>query len=147
MKKREILTYPLSKEQFWAEFRNFVEYFSKRGIKDCSVLFGFAWGIEYYPGNEWLPEMLSLEELETKITELEARGLGEFGNNDVFVEVVDLEFRFCNDSDIHVGFNKTNPLVEYFYSRWEELGYSPAEWLKNQSSGPGEFVRGARPNA
>ena len=147
MKKREILTYPLNKEQFWDELRHFVAYFRKKGASECEVLFGFAWGNEYYPSNEWVPEKLPLEDLEAKIQELERRGFGEFGNNDVFIELEDLEFRFCNDTDVHVGFNIHKPVIEDFYMRWESLDYYPAEWLKNQEHGPGQLVRGGKQNA
>lgn len=145
--KREILTYPLSKDQFWEEFRHFVAYFRDSGVSECSVLFGFAWGIEYYPGNEWVPETLLLEDLEAKIQELERRGLGEFGHNDVFVELADVEFRFCNDTDVHIGFEGHKPMIEDFYTRWEALGYCPAEWLKNREHGPGQLVRGGKQHA
>jgi hypothetical protein len=147
MKAREILTYPLTMEQFWAEFDYFVEYFQAIGVREASTLFGFAWGIEYYPGNEWEPEMIPLPDLKSRILDLEQRGLGEFGHNDLFVELADVEFRFCNDMDVHIGFDDHQPLIEDFYSRWEEMGYSPAEWLKNQKNGPGERVRGGRPDA
>ena len=145
--KREILTYPLSKEQFWDEFRHFVAYFRDKGVSECSVLFGFAWGIEYYPGNEWVSETLPLEDLEAKIQELERRGFGEFGHNDVFIELADVEFRFCNDTDVHIGFERHKPMIEDFYARWEALGYYPAEWLKNQEYGPGQLVRGGKQHA
>jgi hypothetical protein len=147
MMKREILTYPLSKEQFWTEFRHFVAYFRSMGISECTVLFGFAWGIECYPEKEWTPETILLDELEERILELERRGLGEFGYNDVFIELANVEFRFCNDTDVHIGFNRRQPLIEDFYSRWEVLGYHPAEWLKNEEHGPGEWVRGGKQNA
>jgi hypothetical protein len=32
VKKREILTYPLRKQQFWEEFRHFGAYFQSMGI-------------------------------------------------------------------------------------------------------------------
>ena len=145
--KREILTYPLSKEQFWAEFRHFVSYFISIGLTECSVLFGFAWGMEYYPEKEWIEETIPLEALEERILDLEKSGLGEFGYNDLFIKISDVEFRFCNDMDVHIGFDQHQPLIEDFYSRWEAMGYYPAEWLKNEKNGPGERVRGGRQNA
>jgi hypothetical protein len=147
MKKREILTYPLTKEQFWAEFRHFIAYFRNIGINECSVRFGFAWGIEYYAGSDWSPEYVPIEKLEEKVLELERRGLGEFGYSDVFIELTDVEFRFCNDTDIHIGFDRPQAFIEDFYSRWEVMGYFPAEWLKNHENGPGERVRGGKPDA
>lgn len=146
MRQREILTYPLTKQQFWTELRHFVEYFRNVGIIDCSVCFGFAWGNEYYPGPDWTPEVIALDKLEEKILQIERRGLGEFGHDDVFVELADVEFRFCNDTDIHIGFDRHNALIEDFYGRWEKMGYSPAEWIKNQKNGPGELVRGGKLN-
>lgn len=147
MKKREILTYPLSKEQFWAEFRYFVAYFRNMGVSECLVLFGFAWGNEYYPSSDWIPEPILLEELEARILELEIRGLGQFGCNDVFIELAEVEFRFCNDTDVHIGFDQHKPFIEDFFDRWKSLGYYPAEWLKNETHGPGEHVRGGDENA
>lgn len=82
--------------------------------------------------------------MEAKIQDLERRGYGEFGYNDVFVELEDIEFRFCNDTDVHTGFDNHQPMIEDFYARWEDLGYYPAEWLKNQEHGPGQLVRGGK---
>ena len=147
MKTREILTYPLSTAQFWEEFRYFVDYFDQRNFNSCGVLFGFAWGIEYYPDKDWEYEEMPIRELEERIVELEQRGFGQIGNNDVFIQIADVEFRFCNDCDVHIGFDSQVPLIEDFYQRWESLGYQPAEWLKNEENGPGERVRGGRKDA
>jgi hypothetical protein len=94
-----------------------------------------------------MPETIPLEELEARILELERRDLGEFGYNDIFIELADVEFRFCNDTDVHIGFDRHQPFIEEFYSRWETLGYYPAEWLKNEKYGPGECVRGGMQDA
>ena len=85
--------------------------------------------------------------MEEKILKLERRGLGEFGCDDVFIELADAEFRFCNDTDIHIGFDRHQKLIEDFYRRWEAMNYHPREWLMNQESGPGEVVRGEKPDA
>lgn len=139
--EREILTYPISTEQMNDELEFITEYFSNKGIETCSVLFGFAWGNEYYPGNEWFDEEIALNNLIPKIKEVEASGIGTIGRDDLFVKLSGLEFRFCNDSDIHIYFSSHNEDIEFFYSRWKQLGYQPAEWLKNNGKEPGERVR------
>jgi len=48
--KRVVLTYPLSNLQVWEELQHLVEFYAAKGISRCSVLFGFAWGNDYYPG-------------------------------------------------------------------------------------------------
>lgn len=147
MKQREILTYPLTREQIWAEFRHFLEYFQAKGVEEGSVLLGHAWALEYYSENEWIPAAIPLAELETRIQDLEQRGLGELGSDDLFVELGGVEFRFCHEMDVHLGFDEHHPVIEDFYARWDRLGYHPAEWIKNQKIGPGTWVRGAKPDA
>lgn len=139
--EREILTYPISRMQLNDELVFMVEYFSNKGVEKCSVLFGFAWGVEYYPGNEWNAEEIPISELIDKVHEVETSGIGTIGKDDLFVKVQGLEFRFCNDSDVHIYFSSPNDDVEFYYSRWKQLGYQPAEWLKTQEKGPGERVR------
>lgn len=78
--------------------------------------------------------------------ETEQRGLDEFGYNDVFIELADVEFRFCNDMDIHIAFNYHHAFIDDFYTRWENMGYSPAEWFKDQKSGLGNCARGRKPD-
>jgi hypothetical protein len=140
--EREILTYPLSTEQLWDEFSFMIEYFTDKGFTECEILFGAAWGIYYYPSNEWNNESISLNSLATKVKSVEQQGLGKFGQDDLFVYFPHLNFRFCNDCDLHIYFTQHSPDIEFFYSRWGNLGYKPAEWLKNQTNGPGEKVRG-----
>lgn len=139
--EREILTYPIEKDQVHDELVFFVEYFSGKGFEDCEILFGFAWGIEYYPGKDWPYEKIKLSNLIEKVDEVEASGIGSLGYDDLFIKIADLEFRFCNDTDIHIYFEKSNEDIEFYYTRWKQLGYQPAEWIKNQKNGPGERVR------
>jgi hypothetical protein len=141
--RREILTYPLSKQDLREELRHFVAFFGGKGVATCRVLFGSAWGIHYYPGKEWSEEEVALTNLITKVEEVEASGIGKLGLDDLFLKVPGMEFLFCNDSDIHVFFTKHHPDIESFYQRWKTLGFKPAEWLKNERHGPGEKVRDA----
>ena len=118
-----------------------VQYFVKKGVEKCGVLFGSAWGNDYYPTNEWFDEKVALSNLVEKVREVEASGIGKIGRDDLFVKISGLEFRFCNDSDVHIYFTEHSDEIEFFYSRWKALGYQPAEWLKNEEKGPGERVR------
>ena len=140
--ERQILTYPLDRDQMQRELDFLVEHFQQEGIESCKVLFGFAWGMEYYPGNEWTEEEIPLRTLAEKVREVEGTCAGALGRDDLFVELAGLQFQFCHDSDIHIHFHdEPGPDVEFFYSRWKQLGYQPAEWLKNQKHGPGERIR------
>ena len=139
--EREILTYPITADELNDELAFVAQYFSKKGVENCSVLFGFAWGNEYYSTNEWFDEQIALSNLVEKVREVEASGIGKIGRDDLFVNIAGLEFRFCNDSDVHIYFTEHSDEIEYFYSRWKALGYQPAEWLKNEEKGPGERVR------
>jgi hypothetical protein len=132
MMKHEILTHPIEREKIIAELTFFADYFIKLGYEHCELLFGCAWGIHYYETNSWEYETVSLGTLLEKIFSVEARGLGKLGNDDLFIKVqgIPIEFRFCNDSDIHILFDTPSEVTEYFYGRWQSFGYLPAEWLK-----------------
>ncbi|QJW85105.1 hypothetical protein HK414_21395 [Ramlibacter terrae] len=55
------------------------------------------------------------------------------------MKVEDVEFQFCHDGDLHIHFaGPENAHVEAFFSRWQALGYSPAEWVTTGAPGPGE---------
>jgi len=137
----EICTSQLIKELLQKELSHIVWYFTEKGTVVCHILFGFAWGMDYYADNEWISEPIALDDLINKIAKVENSGIGHLGQDDLFVKVSNLEFRFCNDSDIHIYFKEHSPDIEYFYSRWRELGYQPSERIKNEKHGPGERVR------
>jgi hypothetical protein len=139
--KREICTCPLMKEFLQKELDYIVWYFTEKGIITCHILFGFAWGMNYYPGSEWLSENIALEELKNLVAKVENTGIGQLGQDDLFIQFPNLEFKFCNDSDVHIYFEEHSPDIEFFYSRWKELGYQPLEWIKNEKHGSGERVR------
>lgn len=138
---REILTYPLTDTQFREEFAFLVQYFTSKRYTSCSLIFGWAWNTEYYGANDYEKEEVPLSGLESKVAAVEASGIGVLGNDNLYISLAGLHFRFCDDSDIHMTFDVSNDDVEFFYSRWRRLGYRPAQWLKTQSKGPGECER------
>lgn len=144
--ERELLTYPLANAELRAELVFTLEHLRECGFSECKVLFGYAWGMEYYQDDQWVAEALPLGSVLAKIAEVEARGIGRLGADDLFLEFPSFSFLFCNDSDVHLRFSEDAPLVEFFFSRWERLGYKPAEWLSGEG-GAKVKVRGGDTNA
>ncbi len=144
--EREILTHPLTPQQLRAEFEYVIAYLTAIEIEECSVLFASAWGIESHPGGEGKEDRVQVEDLSRMVAEAESADRGELGHDDLFIRAADVEFRFCNDCDVHIHFNASSALVEEFFERWGRLGYRPAEWLKTQEHGPGERVRAYGPD-
>jgi hypothetical protein len=141
--KREILTYPLERSQVKEELAFFVEHFSHFGFETCEVLFGSAWGIDYYPTAEWHYVKLRLVDLVMEVERVEGGEWGPLGSNDLFVRFPSLavDFHFCNDSDIHIYFEEPNDVTEFFYLRWKARQFSPAEWLKPAEGPATERIR------
>jgi hypothetical protein len=139
---RQILTCTLDRHRLETELAEVVRYFGEKGIESCRVLFGFAWGNEYYPGADWNEEEIELAQLRRKVGEVEERGLGSLGKDDLFVNLAGLEFQFCHECDVHIHFSEPNNTdVETFFNRWQKLSYEPSEWVATQGRGPGERVR------
>jgi len=126
---REILTYPLDRPSLEAELAFLVQHFRTLGYDRCTAFFGHAWG-ERYPQDPWTPVDLPLEALVAEVSRIEAAGFGALGDDDLFITLAafPLEFRFCNDSDIHLSFEEPSDIAEVFYQRWRGRGYRPAEW-------------------
>ncbi len=99
------------------------------GRSRCKRILGHAWG-EHYPDGGWTAVDLPLEALVGEVLRVEAAGFGELGYDDLYVTIppITLEFRFCNDSDIHLSFEEPSEITEHFYQRWRDLGFQPAEW-------------------
>ncbi len=105
------------------------------------MLFGVAWGFDYYPENEWPYESVKLASLVSIVSEVEQRDIGRLSKDDLFIKVGGLEFLFCHESDIHISFEATNPVIEHFYARWLAEGFSPSEWIKDAPKGSGTKLR------
>ena len=141
---REILTYPIEAAEIREELLFVLEYFRARGHSSCEVLFGWAWGNDYYPTDEWAYRTCDLGSVLPEVERAEQAGWGKLGQDDLYLKfpTLDLEFRFCNDSDLHISFDQASDVVESFYSRWKARGFSPAEWAKrSDGSSPGERIR------
>lgn len=141
--KREILTHPIPKPAIWEELNFLLQRLQELGHDDCLVRFGYGWADDYYSGAEWKEINLSGAQLLAEVRRMEAAEFGKLGTDDLFVRAprLGVEFHFCNDSDIHIKFDQPNDVAEFFYKRWKEKGFTPAEWMKTEMPGPGSKLR------
>jgi hypothetical protein len=140
MKSRCIITSQLDAAALRAELSYVASYFSARAHVTCKILFGFAWGNEYYDG-DWIDEEIALDSVAAKTREVEASGFGRLGRDDLYVSVSGLEFQFCHESDLHLRFDESDDAVEHFFGRWGGLGFAPTEWLCDSKEVPKTKVR------
>ncbi|HEV2969208.1 MAG TPA: hypothetical protein VGY55_04400 [Pirellulales bacterium] len=140
---REILTFPIDTDQMYDELAYFVEHFRKLGYEYRETLFGSFWGSDYYATSDWQPVRIPLADLMAEVHRVESAGMGHFGREDLFIKIPPLaiEFRFCNDSDIHISFESPCEITEFFYQRWKAHGFSPAEWSRTDEGMPHERLR------
>ena len=132
--ERELLTYPLSNIELRTELAFILQHLLEYGFTECKVLFGYAWGIAYYPDDLWVSEVLPVSSVLGKVEEVERSGIGRLGCDDLYIEFPSFSFLFCNDSDLHLLFSEGDLFVEFFFTRWEHLGYKPSEWHKIEGS-------------
>ncbi len=129
---RELFSYPPTDAQLRDELAFIVQHLRELGFESCEVLFGFAWGHEYYPGSHWEAETILLDSLLSKVEEVEGRGLGSVGEDDLWLKVPDFEFLFDHHACIYLMFEEDAVLVNFFFARWESLGFPHAEWRKGE---------------
>ena len=140
---REILTYPIEPAQMEEELSFFAEHMRALGYAGGDVLFGSFWGGEYYPTSRWEYERISFDALVAKVAQVEASGIGQLGRDDLWVKIpgLEVEFRFCNDCDIHITYEFSTELAETFYQRWKSRGFQPREWVVAANGPPTERLR------
>ena len=111
------------------ELRHLVSYLRGLGHERCELLFGWHWGLDYYPNAVWVAEDVPLAEVEAKVRRVEDTGLGRLGGDDLYVNVPGLgcEFCFCHHSGLHLTFAQPGPVAEAFLERWRSGGLSPIE--------------------
>ena len=125
---REILTHPVTAAQLEEELSFLVDHFRGLGYESCLAAFGGAWAIDYYSVGTSGDGPMPIETLPGEVLRASASGWGGLGANDLFISVppLPLQFRFCNDSDLHLAFESPCDLADFFRRRWEALGYNPA---------------------
>lgn len=126
---REIVTRPITASQLGEELVFVVQFFRGLGHGSCRVAFGGPWAIEVYADATAGDGLMPIEALPDAVLRASAAGRGGLGANDLFVMVPPwpLQFRFCNDSDLHLAFEEPCHLADVFRRRWNALGYHAAE--------------------
>jgi hypothetical protein len=99
----------------------------QHGIDKFTVLFGWAWGYDFY---NWIPQQMDCARLPTEITQAEQVQWGPFGQNDVLVTIPEyqLEVEYSHHSSIHLHYDSENDFVSAIRSRWKEK-----EWEANKA--------------
>ncbi|WP_165252143.1 hypothetical protein [Paludisphaera soli] len=126
---REIVTRPVTAPQLAEELSFLVHHLRGLGYESCFAAFGGAWAIDYYSDGTTGDGAVPIDTLPGEVFRAAAAGWGGLGANDLFISIppLPLQFRFCNDSDLHLAFEPPCDLADFFRRRWEALGYGPAE--------------------
>lgn len=129
---KQIKTKELSSETIWTELRDFLKWVESQGLREAEILFGFAWGNYIYPTKDWVYIKLPLADIETRLKDEEKNLTGKLGSDDLYIRHPDLPFelQFCHESDIHIWFESTSPMLGTIFADWKRKGFAPTEWMK-----------------
>lgn len=80
-------------------------------IAQVKVLFGFAWGNQFF---DWQPQRMSILQLNRAVQEGETKRFGKIGNDDLILslESDNSEILLCHEGDIHIYFDQVTPFIE-----------------------------------
>jgi hypothetical protein len=137
-KIREIVARPKPSDNIRPEFDSFVSRAEERGWLQLKVLFGFAWGNRVYK-DDWIEEIMTPAELQSRVNELERNGIGSIGDDDLYVTIEGggTQFTFCHENDIHVEGSLDDPLIQSELDRFQQLGWDICERTKKSEQGGG----------
>ena len=123
----EIVTGQIGEPLLRAELEFVLRYLAESQHENCDVLFGYAWGNDYYPTSRWDYVAMPVANVMEEVVRVESLGMGRLGENDLFIRLprLPIEFRFCHESDLHLEFEETNEILRAMSIRWEALGYMP----------------------
>jgi hypothetical protein len=116
----------LSRPDLQADLRALLEVAEQEQILSLSVLFGFAWGIEY---RDYEYFDIGPSEILAEVSEAERREVGMLGNDDLVIRDrgEQWEVLYCHEADIHLDYNATCRVVEACLSRWSTMGWVERE--------------------
>jgi hypothetical protein len=121
MKESSILTLPLDTQSLWEELDFTLAWLISRNIHRVEILYGFPWGIYYYPEPAWTYEEVDIPAVMKHIKAVEARGLGLFGDCDFNLKFGSSEMLFCHHSDVHLTSDDAE-VIHFFRDRWMKEG-------------------------
>src|SRR5262249_36022594 len=109
--KQEFAIHSVSDDVLAAELAHFVDYFLEQGHTGCAVLFGWHWGMDYYPTSHWDWLDIALDELQSEVQKVQDTDIGRIGGDDLHIRIpaVACEFCFCHHSGIHISFEEPGP--------------------------------------
>lgn len=116
-----------------SEFSRFLSQATEQGWEEFKVLFGFAWG-NYLYEDGWLEEVISLDELDSRVQAAEKSDHGSIGDDDLFITVVatGVEHTFCHENDIHLKGKAHDKYMLTEVTRYQEMGWQVYE-RRNES--------------
>ena len=119
----ELHTEPLSVKQLQEELNYLATYCVDNQIFECAVMLGYGWALSYYKTADWTFEKVRSNNLTDWVSQHEEKRLGKLGGDDLYIKIPQVEFKFCNESDIHIVAEKPNKHTRHFKKRWQTLGY------------------------
>lgn len=122
---REIIVRPKEGDNIRSEFDRFLTTAGSMGWNQLEVLFGFAWG-NYTYKDDWIEKVVSPDALKKWVGELEQKGDGAIGEDDLFVTVVatGIQYTFCHENDIHLAGPPDDPYIDAVADRYRSLGWA-----------------------
>ena len=108
----------LSKFEFKTEFDRIIKTLEQNHVDEVELLFGWAWGNDY---KDWTPFQTKVTDIELELEKPQKQNFGQFGNDDIFIRLpeLEIEFLFCHESDIHLSFNNANEIVSSVINSWD----------------------------
>ena len=143
--ERDLQIHSEDVDRLRAELAHFVEFFSTMGYERCEVFFGWAWKSETDETDLAMKSLdVPLLELDAEIRRAEAAGLGNFAQDDVWVEFegLPLKFQFCHHGGIHLQYSEPNEITRHFHDSWRAEELDPWEFEKAEGASQWRRISG-----
>lgn len=126
MQRTTIYTKNLDEDSFRCACEDMLQILSDHGVLTLDLLFGWAW--EHRPANEQAHTTL-LSNVMEEIEQATAAGQGRLGEDNVtlFIREHAVEIIWCHESDIHLGWYESSPLVDAIRQHWQDTGIFRSE--------------------
>jgi hypothetical protein len=144
--ERDLQVHSEDVDRLRAELAFVVEFFRAMGYGRCDVFFGWAWTTDQGDSDLLMKGAnIPLVDLDAEVRRAENAGLGNFGQDDVWVsfEGLPVKVQFCHHSGIHLSYTEPDDITERFFTRWQAGGLNPVENEKTEDPLKWRRVRGA----
>jgi len=94
-----------------------ISILKRNNISDIEMFFGVSWG-------DWQSFESTVDDIHMQIKKQEQVTGQSFLDNDVFITIKDLEteIKFCHETDLHIDFNRANPITTEIINSWKAKG-------------------------